>query len=195
MNYTESDLEDWAEFNLGPLIHEDAICLDRQVTLPSGRRLDLLFGHPDETGHPHLTVVEMKRGRPGASAVAQLCDYMDEIDGSNHGIAVFGLLVSDGHPDNEAMALLRRLPRVGCVDLEPRLECHARHSLWGWGNQPKPTTLAGHCQHASTHRGDEALSAINSVVSDYLDQLHGYMIAHRIGEHTQQALLGPGGTN
>lgn len=123
MRYLESDLEDWAEQSLAKALHPEAMCAGRQVTLPSGRRLDLLFYHKHDGVH-NLTVVEMKTGDVGATAVAQLADYMDEIEaGRIPNCSVFGILVSDGFLDYDADVLVRRLPRVGYIQLKPRVSC------------------------------------------------------------------------
>lgn len=75
---SERDLEDWAVNNMAPLIHPSAVLLGRQVTLPSGKRLDLLFRHII-CGTHYWTVVEMKAGEADVDAIVQCMGYVREL--------------------------------------------------------------------------------------------------------------------
>lgn len=76
----EKTLEDWIEANITEVVgHHSVVAIGRQMTLPGGRRIDLLALTPSEF-MPTYTVVEVKRDQAGSSAISQLLGYMGILD-------------------------------------------------------------------------------------------------------------------
>lgn len=77
----ERELEDWVCDNPEQLLPcVDVRVVGRQMTLPSGRRLDVLLASNDPPFNDFiLTVVELKSGPVDESTVAQLLGYMGEV--------------------------------------------------------------------------------------------------------------------
>jgi hypothetical protein len=72
----EKDIEDFL-FNNPNYIEEGLECFGRQLTLKSGKRIDLLFKH---SGSDKLTLVEVKNGTIGRDVYYQLKGYIDELE-------------------------------------------------------------------------------------------------------------------
>lgn len=122
MNYNESDIEDWLESNLAKRIHPNCQVVGRQVTLPSGGRMDLLLAHHSASEH-FLTVVEVRRGTANMDAVHQLIRYMDEVEAASwENVTTLGLLVAEGFT-KRASALIERLPRVASAGVLVWMDC------------------------------------------------------------------------
>ena len=106
IQFSERDLEDWVE----GFIHDiepfrsagcKAVHTERQLTLPSGQRLDLLAFTRRSGGNLDLTVLELKAVQVDGGAVIQLLNYMAEVEHiaamlPEHGVTVGGVLVGPG---------------------------------------------------------------------------------------------------
>lgn len=99
---TEKEIEDEVEWLLHAIVHPRARCMGRQVTLPSGRRIDLLAVHgPDGQFPAVVTVVEIKANSSKPGDLVQLCEYVWELSkGRYTDIPVRGVLLAPNHcPD------------------------------------------------------------------------------------------------
>lgn len=84
IQFSEQDLEDWAELNIREVLGLDEECVAdvwRQFMLPTGRIVDLLVCHevPATEKDPPLVVfnvVELKAVTVDGRALAQLVDYL-----------------------------------------------------------------------------------------------------------------------
>jgi len=115
--HRESVLEDWAQDYLEEF--HSWRCVGRQVRLPSGRRLDLLFedgpvpiGEERTVDNVGYVVVELKSAQATPRDVAQLCDYVTELRELGWGRSVKGLLLAPDI-DNDAQQIIRFMPDVG----------------------------------------------------------------------------------
>lgn len=123
MNYNESDIEDWLERELAACVHPNCRVLGRQITLPSGGRMDLLLAH-NSGGHIYVTVVEVKKGRAGHRAVMQLLRYMDELETMGFSnVDVLGLVVAEAFSEG-AERLVSRLPSVSTTVVNVDIQCY-----------------------------------------------------------------------
>jgi hypothetical protein len=92
----------------------------RQLKLPSGRRLDLLFRFDEDCDWGRsgdLLVVELKAGRSSIAAVEQLRRYVDEVGQvvATDGQDVTGILIADGS-SSEIQTLLDS-NELGCLSM------------------------------------------------------------------------------
>ena len=133
MQWSERDLEDWAEHFMARYIHPRAKCIGRQITLPSGRRLDLLF-HVDIGGAAEYVVVELKSVALSPADLAQLVGYMDEIQAGalNFG-HVRGILVGSELPF-EVESLAKRTSGVYAMQVSPFLDFECTYPVWEPGH-------------------------------------------------------------
>ena len=149
IEFSERDLEDWVE----GFIHDiepfrsagcKAVHTERQLTLPSGQRLDLLAFTRRSGGNLDLTVLELKAVQVDGGAVIQLLNYMAEVEHiaamlPEHGVTVGGVLVGPSIT-NDALAAIRMVPAIHCFhEVRPRFLAAASGST-GWS----PTPRSGH---------------------------------------------------
>lgn len=79
--WTEQDVEDWiCEMPRYAWDDEDVQVVGRQITLPSGGRLDVLMMCKDDDGAWRVIVVEVKRDVVNVSAIDQVLSYMYEME-------------------------------------------------------------------------------------------------------------------
>lgn len=190
MQWNERDLEDWAEDELAQYIHPRAVCVGRQVTLPSGRRADLVFMHHTPLGI-YLTIAELKAVKIDTGAVVQTLDYVREL--SRHGVDgvhVRGLLVGDSF-SGEARLLIGEIPSLGMVDVFVRVAIDVQHapmpveedveydeSVGHWGSEPYFQTVPPderytmHFESRAWARFDDGVQArVEEFARRYLDGL------------------------
>lgn len=105
----EKTLEDWAETNIEQVVGwKRAVLVGRQLSLPSGARLDLLAMVP-ASYMPKFIVVELKRADADAAAVLQLLGYMGEVSECmatiDRVVTVHGVLAAPGVTSDACRAI------------------------------------------------------------------------------------------
>jgi RecB family endonuclease NucS len=119
--FTELDIEEvLAEYPtlLTGILYENYRVLGRQVTLPDGKRIDIVAQDP----HNKLTVIEIKRGTPTKGDVDQILDYVRSIKergrvdlNSSYILVdeVYGILVAQEFDDNVMLYAIKNkvIPR------------------------------------------------------------------------------------
>lgn len=140
--WTEADVEDWvcmypAALWNGPCSRIEVV--GRQITLPSGTRLDVLLAILDPDHAWRLVVVEIKRGRLDASALTQLLGYLEEVRSVFSDVRVSGVLL--GAVYGRDMELL-----VGAMRGVHLATYHAQidiYGVWDSGNGHRPGWVDG----------------------------------------------------
>lgn len=136
---SEKVLEDWCAEYFAPHVHPKTWLLGRQVTLPSGRRLDLLFAHRDR-GMLYLTVVELKAGRADVGALDQCVCYVDELRRAAWtNLKVRGVLAATS-VDPMAWRLASEMEGVAIVKITTHLHVSLDSALHDW-TDPLPFPL------------------------------------------------------
>lgn len=143
MIVTEQQIEDWAARRIQDVTGRgEAVLVGRQVTLPSGRRIDLLAMSPHDKG-AEIVVVELKRDQANAAALHQLLGYMGELqEGKGWGASVLqvsGVLCAPSFTDDVLRAILW-MPRVSFsyVEIVVEFEAVGPSSLDHPGGGPHP---------------------------------------------------------
>lgn len=117
---SEKDLEDWAEQHMAPLIHPCARLLGRQVQLPSGKRLDLLFDHR-VASRWLLTVVELKAEAATVDTVLQCLGYVNELRKCSWDDYEVRGVVAAPRVSDDAMSLIREMRGMAWMSLRVSL--------------------------------------------------------------------------
>lgn len=155
-DWCERDIEDEVVLNPESVWWEPCVAVGvvgRQITLPSGLRLDvLLIAREPEV--PRLIVVEIKQGEAGVSALLQLVGYMEEVCRLFSGIKVSGILLASDHTD-DAMRLVRTMPSVSLSWYQAALHIDGVHPEFSGRGE-----LRGH------RRGGESFDEIRAMVRD-----------------------------
>ncbi len=121
MHISEAELEDWAEANPEDVTRQPgAITLGRQMTLPSGGRIDLLFMHTErDPRRIVLWVAELKREKADAATIMQVQRYMGELRKPWNGVEVRGIIVAPIIPGDVETAIAGNPLLYACtVDLK-----------------------------------------------------------------------------
>lgn len=125
MNISERDLEDWICANPTQVV-AGSVYVDRQVTLPHGRRVDVILRRVNDDGVT-LFVVEVKAVQAGSDALEQVLDYVAELESCGHwllaqddcdgvgndALRVFGILAAPSfHPSIARPAYAARVELI-----------------------------------------------------------------------------------
>jgi hypothetical protein len=164
-DWSERDVEDWV--CRAPLEVWDGACAHvavagRQITLPSGSRLDVLLVVLDPDHVWRLVVVEIKVGFTDPTALVQLVRYVDELrQAFADSVRVSGVLLGSAHRD-DVQVLVEMMPGVELATYVTRIKCYGAFD--GGPDPSRPGWV-----HGVKRRDDDELAAFG-VVYDVIDQ-------------------------
>ena len=169
--WTEKEIEDWAEGTPEQIWACDCTrveCVGRQITLPSGKRLDLLLVALDPDHRWRLVVVEIKAGVSDAAALVQLVDYIREVRASyGPTVKVSGVLLAKDHPE-EVRTLRSMMPGIELAEFAVHVEFYGVANYDAAGAMP-----AVDCYERATwthERLDSVRKMVDATAQRILDQ-------------------------
>lgn len=126
-NWNEKDIEDWVCFaphEVWSASPSYPTLVGRQITLPSGRRLDVMLLVADPDGARRLVVVEVKVGATDLNALHQLTAYLEEVrEWCPSKLKVSGVLLGAEH-SGQVATVAGFMPAVELATYQVVVECY-----------------------------------------------------------------------
>ena len=145
MDWSEQKLEDWVVKHPREVWDADGAHVEvagRQVTLPSGNRLDVVLVVLDAQHQWRIVVVEIKKGMLDLSALCQLLGYIEEVRQLYPpSVRVSGVLLGSGQTE-QLYLLTNAIPfvHVALYDLTPQISA----PVWYFFEEPEWVAATNH---------------------------------------------------